>query len=81
MRDENVNTEEVEVCGYPDMNQMYSGVGKMRSCEEEFLYYRISTKPGQSGSPIFKREKGGQYVIGVHIGAKEENNLAIRLTP
>ena len=80
MEDENVNTEEIEVCGYPEKNKMYSGVGAMRSCEE-FIYYRMSTQQGQSGSPIFKREKGSQYVIGVHFGAKEENNVAVRLTP
>ena len=60
---------------------MYYGQGTIRSCEE-FLYYRISTQRGQSGSPIFKREKGNQYVIGVHIGvARETSNFAIRLTP
>ena len=59
---------------------MYSGVGAMKS-SGEFIYYRISTQGGQSGSPVFKREKGGQYVIGVHIAAKETNNVAIRLTP
>ena len=57
MMEENVITEEIEVCGYPERNKMYSGVGPVKSCEN-FVYYRVPTKPGQSGSPIIKRKKG-----------------------
>ena len=77
--------EEIEVCGYPtdkDRYTMWTASGKF-SKQREFLSYRIPTFGGQSGCPIIKREKGKEFVIGVHIGSNVNGtrNLAIQLTP
>ena len=76
----------MQVCGYPgdkEAHTMWSAVGPCASATETFLRYKISTKPGQSGSPVIKKQKGRNFVIGVHIGSNENDtwNLAVRLTP
>ena len=57
------------------------------SRKEKLLFYKIKTAPGQSGSPIIKRENGKEYVVGIHIGERNREkkatnvtNVAIRLT-
>ena len=86
-REENVkDVEEIEVCGYPgdkDPHTMWNAFGEFKIIDKEFLSYRIPTFRGQSGSPIIKREKGREYVIGVHFGSYKSGtrNLAIKLTP
>ena len=85
-REENIeDVEEIEVCGYPtdkDRYTMWTAFGKFSKLRE-FLSYRIPTFGGQSGCPLIKREKGKEYVIGVHIGSNFNGtkNLAIQLTP
>ena len=61
---------------------MWTALGNFSQLNE-FLGYKIPTFAGQSGSPILKREKGKEYVIGVHIGSNINGtrNIAIRMTP
>jgi V8-like Glu-specific endopeptidase len=51
--------------------------------DKELLLYKISTKSGQSGSPIIIELYGGEYfIIGIHIMAyiDEGKNAGVRLT-
>ena len=79
--------EKMEVCGYlkndKESHTMWHAFGPYTKATEDFLSYKIPTKPGQSGSPVIKREKGKEFIIGVHIGSNPKNtrNLAVRLTP
>ena len=78
--------EEMEVCGYPgdkEAHTMWNAFGSCTSDTETMLKYKIPTWPGQSGSPVIKREEGKEFVIGVHIGSNQNDtrNLAVRLTP
>ena len=84
------NAEEMmkaETCGYPGNKPdrtMWHAVGPVEELDEDFLYYSIPTVTvkGQSGSPIIKREKGTEFVVGVHIGSSgKRKNMAVRLTP
>ena len=52
--------------------------------DEHFIYYKIASSYGNSGGPIFKREKDKFTIVGIHIGGGKENkdfNRAVRLTP
>ena len=61
---------------------MWGAVGP-KTTTDKFIKYKIPTKAGQSGSPIIKRQKGKESIVGVHIGnkIKEKKNVAVRLTP
>ena len=59
------------MCGYPsdkETHTMWHALTPLKNATENFLYYKISTYSGNSGSPIIKRNDGKEYVIGVHIG-------------
>ena len=62
---------------------MWYAKGSYKHVTENFLKYRIPTTKGQSGSPVIKRDKGREFIIGVHIGSNDKStrNLAVRLTP
>ena len=51
------------------------------STTENLLTYKIPTFEGQSGSPIVKREKGKEFIVGIHIGsnAKGTKNIGLQL--
>ena len=77
---ENVKgVEEIELFGYPSKKALWHGEGTCKKVSDFFLFHRIPTKAGQSGSPVIKNKK---YIIGIHIGeyVKEEKNAAVRLT-
>ena len=59
---------------------MWRSVGP-KTTAKKFIEYKIPMKAGQSGSPIIKRQKGKEYIVGVHIGSKikEKKNVAVRL--
>ena len=76
---------EVELCGYPGdkpRHTMWHGFGDCQNFTDSFLFYNIRTRPGQSGSPIIKKEKGKWYIIGIHIGKDREDyyNIGVRLS-
>ena len=80
-RSENAEgVEKIEVCGYPEEKKMWSSVGPYKKATENFLFYKLSTETGQSGSPIIKEEGGKMFIIGVHIGGFKKKNFAIKLT-
>jgi V8-like Glu-specific endopeptidase len=79
---ENVHLK-VQIAGYPQKKakincfnvtpyvktaRMYKHEGKIESCNERRLTYKISTEPGQSGSPIvaYIKEFEDYFVLGVH---------------
>ena len=47
---------------------MYYERGYLKSLDENFLKYQISTTVGQSGSPVIKKNEFDEYiVVGIHI--------------
>ena len=59
---------------------MWSSIGPIKKANENFLFYKLSTEIGQSGSPIIKEKDGKKLIIGVHIGGNKKTNTAIKLT-
>ena len=61
---------------------MWNAFGPYKAVTNSFLIHKIPTKPGQSGSPVLKREGKEEFIIGVHIGSDPEckRNYAVRLT-
>ena len=41
-----------------------------------FLYYKITTYGGNSGSPILKKVNGEKVIIGVHISWSPEEQMS-----
>ena len=83
-RENEKGVEEMEVCGYPgdkECRTMWHAFGPFLNVTEQFINYQIPTTGGQSGSPVIKREGGKEFIIGVHIGGLNKNNVAVRLTP
>ena len=77
--------DEIEVCGYPgdkEPHTMWHAIGGCKKATDSILSYKIPTYEGQSGCPIIKREKGKEFIVGVHIGgdADGKRNYAVRLT-
>ena len=60
---------------------MWTASGTIKRANENFLKSKIPTSFGKSGSPMIKRVEGEEYIIGVHIGSKpeEERNFGVRL--
>ena len=74
------------MCGYPgdkEAHTMWTAFGPCTSETQHMLKYKIPPWPGQSGSPVIKRENGKEFVIGVHLGSNKNvtRNLAMRFTP
>ena len=72
----------MQVCGYPSDKEscsMWQARGACKKVTETYLKYRIPTESGQSGSPVIREEGDKFWVVGVHIGAVSQNNIAVRL--
>ena len=86
-RENNIKgVNEIEICGYPGDKKrrtMWSSKGSIeKNSFECFIKHLIPTEDGQSGSPLIKREKGREYVMGIHIGGNYDRvtNVALRFT-
>ena len=55
----------------------------LKKSTESFLFYEITCQNGLSGSPIIRRDKSREYVIGVHVAGtaieKSLKNGGVRL--
>ena len=59
---------------------MWSAEGKLienKKVPDYLLVHKIPTVDGQSGSPIFKKEQGRVFVVGVHLGGDKEAELNV----
>ena len=58
---------------------MWSAKGKLldKNVPDYLLVHKIPTINGQSGSPIFKKQQGGEFVMGVHLGGDKEAELNV----
>ena len=69
---------------YPDDVSMWwdKNMAKESTNPEYLINYKIESMGGDSGGPLFKREEGGYYIVGVHFcGYKaKQYNEAVRLT-
>ncbi len=73
--------DNIEVAGYPTdkrPNTMYTHKGPATT-HSHYLHYKVDTKGGQSGSPVFTKEGGRYVVIGVHSCDAGEKNQATRV--
>ena len=51
---------------------MWHALGPYDKLNECFLYYKMATFEGQSGAPVIKREKGKEFIVGVHVGSNKK---------
>ena len=63
------------VLQFPKGNDMSFSYGKIEEIKDNKLAHTASTDNGSSGSPIIRNN----YVIGLHIGGNENNNLATKM--
>jgi glutamyl endopeptidase len=80
---------EIDIAGYPadkPAGTMWQGSGRLRSAAPEFLFYRISTYAGQSGSSLRCRlpnvyPHDMKHIVGIHVAGSDrlESNFAVRI--
>ena len=69
---------ELEIAGYPgdkeesNNKSMWKAKDKPNDLNDNFVYYKIPTSRGQSGSPIIKEKDGKYYIVGIHIAEDSE---------
>lgn len=70
------------IVGYPTDKQVGTLWGQTGPVQvgSAFLSYRMSTYLGQSGSPLYVVVNGAAWVAGIHTGAQDDVNTAIRIT-
>jgi hypothetical protein len=82
--------KEIMVCGYSGQRkeelykQFYEeripGPDEMVERDDGFLYYKHTTKKGNSGGPVFIKTASAEFkVVGVHKGWKYERNRCIMI--
>jgi V8-like Glu-specific endopeptidase len=75
----------VNLFGYPGekaRGTMWGYWGRVIEVRPQRLGYRISTSGGQSGGPVWVKEGGDRYVVGIHnYGGSGAINYGTRLTP
>lgn len=74
----------VSIIGYPGdkpVGTMWGETGRLGSVAEEFLFYKIDTYKGQSGSSLLRSRQGAVYSAGVHVAGSQtlDTNFAVRL--
>lgn len=86
-RAESLKSDFIDIAGYPGdkpANTMWDARGKLTSFDDSFLFYKISTASGQSGSSLrenFNDEDGLERIVGIHVAGSSKigSNFAVRL--
>ena len=78
-----IKETEFEIYGYPTekSSEQWGMKGKLDKADHKKLYYKqIATSKGQSGSAIYYEEKGNCWIVGVHQGSDQSQNVGVRLS-
>lgn len=80
MRDKDLLSKTVYVAGYRDRLLKYD-YGKLKSVDREFLRHNIDMVAGNSGGPVFYRDKYDHYyAVGINIAESRRENIGYRLS-
>lgn len=47
---------------------------KCETVADNLVYYKIEAAASNSGSPVFQKKSGKNYIVGVHIGGQENSS-------
>lgn len=85
--DEDIQGTDARITGYPGdktFGQMWTAHGPLGAPDDEFLFYKIDTFKGESGSAVTVVGEGSPYPViwGVHVAGSAAlgTNWAVRLT-
>ena len=80
MRDKDLLSKTIYVAGYRDKLLKYD-YGKLKSVDSEFLRHNIDMVAGNSGGPVFFRDKYDRYyAVGINIAENRRENIGYRLS-
>ena len=81
MKENKDSKASIRVTGYPvdKDGQMWSSSCGLSVSNADRIFYDCDTMPGNSGSPVYLRQKNKDYLIAVHAGAGEKTITLLKL--
>jgi glutamyl endopeptidase len=85
--DDDLNQSLVNLAGYPvappnasTPGTLWYAAGDVSNVDDSFVYYSLSTEPGESGSCVYRNIADQCYAAAIHTAATEQIDRGLRIT-